>query len=82
MVPLWKMQLRDVRRAQRIESRKEDSQGSFQIKAGHALVLELGVSHKQVSHGGKSNKLHFDSSASRAVLVMWLLRFPSIDDGS
>lgn len=56
------MQLRKSEQTQRVERSKEDSQGNFQIKAGHAQVLELGVSHKQLSHCGKSNELNSDSS--------------------
>lgn len=56
------MRLRKSEPTQRVEERKEDSQGNFQIKAGPAQVLELGVSHKQLSHCGKSNELNADSS--------------------
>lgn len=54
----------------------EDSQGNFQIKAGHAQVLELGVSHKQLSHCGKSNELSSDSAhiKSRFLRVVRVLR--------
>lgn len=56
------MQLRKLEQTQRVEKSKEDSQGNFQIKVGHAQVLELGVSHKQLSHCGKRNELNSDSS--------------------
>lgn len=62
------MQLRRSEQAQRVERSKEDSQGNFQIKAGHARVLELGVSHKQLSHCGKSNELNSDSSHIKSCL--------------
>lgn len=52
--PFWKMQLGGRNeQTQRVERSVEDGQENFQIKAGHARVLELGVSHKQLSHCGK-----------------------------
>lgn len=82
------MQLRKSEQTQRVERSKEDSQGNFQIKAGHAQVLELGVSHKQLSHCGKSNELNSDSSHiksrfffSSSSLVARVLRFSVRCDG-
>lgn len=50
----------------------EDSQGNFQIKAGHVRVLELRVSHKQLSYCGKSNKLNSDFLHIRVALFLFL----------